>query len=275
MVGVPELPEVETVRRMLEPAMRGARFRRVILNRPNLRIPFPEQFVERLRGTTADAVTRRGKYLMVALSSGETLIMHLGMSGWFHVTATGDRTRDADAHDHVVLVMSSGRTIVFNDPRRFGFMDLAAEGQLTEYPSLRAMGPEPLLPEFNAALLAQKCRGKKVALKVALLDQRLVAGLGNIYASEALHHAALSPLRAASSIATATGKPRAAAERLAAGIKAVLTNAVRRSESPYRAGRFRVYEREGQPCLRPGCDGTIKRITQGARSTFYCPTCQR
>jgi formamidopyrimidine-DNA glycosylase len=272
---VPELPKVETVRRMLEPAMQGARFRRVILNRQNLRIPFPEQFVERLRGKTVEAIARRGKYLMVALSSGETLIMHLGMSGWFHVAATGDRTREADAHDHVMLIMSSGQTIVFNDPRRFGFMDLAAEGQLTEYPSLRAMGPEPLLPEFNAASLAQKCRGKKVALKVALLDQRLVAGLGNIYASEALHHAALSPLRAASSMATVKGKPKAAAERLAAGIKAVLTNAIRRSESPYRAGRFRVYERGGQPCLQRGCSGTIRQITQAGRSTFYCPACQR
>ena len=124
-------------------------------------------------------------------------------------------------------------------------------------------------------MLAKKCRGKKASIKVTLLDQRVVAGLGNIYASEALHHAALSPLRKASSIATPTGKPKATAERLAAGIKAVLTSAVRRSESPYRAGRFRVYERTGQPCLRPGCDGVIRQITQGGRSTFYCPTCQR
>ncbi len=255
--------------------MQGARFRRIILNRPNLRIPFPERFIERLRGTTADAITRRGKYLTVRLSSGETLIMHLGMSGWFHVAATGDRTRDVDAHDHVVFVMSSGHTVVFNDPRRFGFMDLAAEGQLIEYPSLRAMGPEPLSPEFNAAVLATKCRGKTASIKVTLLDQRVVAGLGNIYASEALHHAALSPLRQASSIATRAGKPKALAERLATGIKAVLTGAIRRSESPYRSGRFRVYERAGQPCLRVGCDGVIKQITQGARSTFYCPTCQR
>ena len=255
--------------------MQGARFRRIILNRPNLRIPFPEGFIERLRSTTADAITRRGKYLMVALSSGETLIMHLGMSGWFHVAATGDRSREADPHDHVVFVMSSGQSVVFNDPRRFGFMDLVTAGQLGDYPSLRAMGAEPLLPEFNADVLAKKCRGKKASIKVTLLDQRVVAGLGNIYASEALHHAALSPLRKASSIATTTGKPKAPAEQLAAGIKAVLTRAVRRSESPYRAGRFRVYERTGQPCLRPGCDGVIKQITQGGRSTFYCPTCQR
>jgi formamidopyrimidine-DNA glycosylase len=260
---------------MLEPVMQGARFRRIILNRPNLRISFPERFVERLRGTTADAVTRRGKYLIVTLSSGEALIMHLGMSGSFHVAATGDRSREADPHDHVVFVMSSGHTVVFNDPRRFGFMDLVAAGGVDDYPSLRAMGAEPLLPEFNAAVLAKKCRGKKVAIKVTLLDQRIVAGLGNIYASEALHHAAWSPLHKASSIATTTGKPKAVAERLVTGIKAVLTRAVRLSELPYRSGRFRVYERKGQPCLRPGCDGTIRQITQAGRSTFYCPVCQR
>ena len=255
--------------------MQGARFRRIILNRPNLRIPFPEHFVERLRGATVNAISRRGKYLMAALSSGETLIMHLGMSGSFHVAPTGERSREPDAHDHVVFVMSSGSTVVFNDPRRFGFMDLAAAGAIGDYPSLKAMGAEPLLPEFNAAVLAQKCRGKKVAIKVTLLDQKVVAGLGNIYASEALHHAALSPLRQASSIVTTTGKPKATAERLATGIKAVLTRAVRRAEAPYRAGRFRVYERAGEPCPRPGCDGVVRQITQAGRSTYYCATCQR
>ncbi|MDP2055576.1 MAG: bifunctional DNA-formamidopyrimidine glycosylase/DNA-(apurinic or apyrimidinic site) lyase [Acidobacteriota bacterium] len=270
---MPELPEVETVRRMLEPALQRAKFRRVILNRPNLRIPFPDRFAERLRGTTVEAVLRRGKYLVVALSSGESLIMHLGMSGWFHVAPIGDRTREADAHDHVVFVMSSGQSVVFNDPRRFGFMDLAPVAD--DYPSLKAMGPEPLSPTFTAASLARACRGKRIAIKVALLDQRIVGGLGNIYASEALHHARLSPLRKASSIATITGKPRKQAEQLAASIKAVLTNAIRRSESPYRAGRFRVYERTGEPCLRKGCDGTIRQLTQAARSTYYCPVCQR
>ena len=140
---------------MLVPAMQRARFRRVILNRPNLRIPFPERFADRLRGTTADAVVRRGKYLVVALSSGETLVIHLGMSGWFYVEATGDRTRAADAHDHVVFVMSSGKRVVFNDPRRFGFMDLAEAGRLPEYPSLSAMGPEPLSKAFNERPLVE------------------------------------------------------------------------------------------------------------------------
>ena len=255
--------------------MRGAKFRRVIVNRPNLRIPFPDRFADRLRGTTVTAVLRRGKYLVVSLSSGETLIMHLGMSGWFHVAPIGDRSREVDAHDHVVFVMSSGQAVVFNDPRRFGFMDLAADGQAGDYPSLKAMGPEPLSPAFTAASLARACRGKKASIKVTLLDQRVVGGLGNIYASEALHHARLSPLRSASVIATPSGAPRQAAGQLAASIKAVLTSAIRRSESPYRAGRFRVYEREGQPCPRKGCGGAIRQITQAARSTYYCPTCQK
>jgi formamidopyrimidine-DNA glycosylase len=255
--------------------MRGSRFRRVIVHRPNLRIPFPNQFVERLRGQHVDAVERRGKYLTVSLSSGETLIMHLGMSGWFTVAPTRDRSRDPDPHDHVVFVMSSGHRIVFNDPRRFGFMDLARAGQFEDYPSLRVMGPEPLSPRFDATALARACRGKRTSLKVALLDQRIVAGLGNIYASEALHHAGLSPMRQASTIATASGKPNASASRLVQGIKAVLNAAIRRRESPYGSARFRVYEREGQPCLRQSCSGTIRRLTQAGRSTFYCPRCQR
>jgi len=277
--------------------MLGARFRRVIVNRPNLRIPFPERFAERLRGTTVASVARRGKYLSVQLSSGETLIMHLGMSGWFHVAPTGDRGREADPHDHVVFVMSSGQSVLFNDPRRFGFMDLAPPSRpkaatarsrrssrdrsraeadaAVDYPALNALGPEPLSAAFDAVSLARACRGKRSSLKAALLDQRVVAGLGNIYASEALHHARLSPLRQASTIATVSGGPRRQAPRLAAAIKTVLTNAIRRRESPYGSARFRVYEREGQPCPRRSCGGTIRRITQAGRSTFYCPKCQR
>ena len=255
--------------------MLGARFRRVILNRPNLRIPFPERFIERLRGQTVTAVSRRGKYLILELSSGETLIMHLGMSGWFHVAKIGDRSRESDPHDHVAFVMSSGRTVLFNDPRRFGFMDLSAQGELAEYPALSEMGPEPLSAELDAASLARACQGKKVALKVALLDQRVVAGLGNIYASEALHHAGLSPLRKTSTIATPSGAPKPQAEQLTKSIKAVLTSAIKRRESPYRSARFKVYERDGGACLRKGCSGTIKRVSQAGRSTYYCPTCQK
>ena len=260
---------------MLAPAMHGARFRRIILNRPNLRIPFPDRFIERLRGTTVQSVSRRGKYLTVELSSGETLIMHLGMSGWFHVAPIGDRSRDPDPHDHVAFVMSSGKTVLFNDPRRFGFMDLAKAGEFHDYPSLRVMGPEPLSKAFSGASLARACKGKKISLKVALLDQRIVAGLGNIYASEALHHARLSPLRKAGTIATASGAPKKPAMHLAASIKAVLTSAIRRRESPYRSARFKVYDRDGEPCPRNGCGGTIKAIVQAGRSTYYCPKCQR
>ena len=158
---MPELPEVETVRQMIEPAMRGARFRRVILNRPNLRIPFPARFIERLRGQTVKSVARRGKYLTLELSSGETLIMHLGMSGWFHVAKIGDRSREADPHDHVAFVMSSGQTVLFNDPRRFGFMDLAEREQLDAYPALSKMGPEPLSPNLDASVTGARVSWKE------------------------------------------------------------------------------------------------------------------
>ncbi len=255
--------------------MLGARFRRVILNRPNLRIPFPKEFAARLRGKTVTAVSRRGKYLIVELTSGESLVMHLGMSGWFYVARIGDRSRQADPHDHAIFLMSSGQSVLFNDPRRFGFMDLAQRGQLEEYPALKKMGPEPLSKAFDGVPLARGCCGKRVSLKVVLLDQRTVAGLGNIYASEALHHARLSPLRKASSIATSSGAPKPGAITLAKSIKAVLTAAIKRRETPYRSARFRVYEREDEPCLRRGCGGTITRIWQAGRSTFYCPICQR
>jgi len=254
--------------------MRGARFRRVIVNRPHLRIPFPKQFAERLRGKTATVVSRRGKYLTVELSSGETLVMHLGMSGWFYVAPTGDRSREPDPHDHVIFVMASGKTVRFNDPRRFGFMDLAAKGKLQDYPPLRRLGPEPLSADFDAGTLGRACRGKRVALKVALLDQRIVAGLGNIYASEALHHARISPFRKASTIATAAGSPTKDAAQLVKSVKAVLTSAIKRRESPYGSARFKVYEREGERCLRGGCQGVIERAWQAGRSTFYCPRCQ-
>jgi formamidopyrimidine-DNA glycosylase len=258
---------------MLMPAMRGARFRRVIVNRPDLRIPFPERFAQRLRGQSVVAVERRGKYLALLISSGESLVMHLGMSGWFYLSATGDRSREPDPHDHVIFVMSSGKTVVFNDPRRFGFMDLAAVA--AEYPSLRALGPEPLSRDFTPAALARACRGRRTSLKAALLDQRVVAGVGNIYASEALHHAKVSPLRIAATLADRLGRPNARTIAVVKGIKAVLGAAIRRRESPYGSARFRVYERAGQKCLRPGCGGVIKAVTQTGRSTYYCPTCQR
>ena len=202
---MPELPEVETVRRHLEPAMAGKKFVRVILNRPDLRTPFPPRFAARLTGKTALAVERRAKYLVVPLSSGETLVMHLGMSGWFEVDVTREDPEDA-RHDHVVFRMSSRRVVTFNDPRRFGFMDLVERG--AAHPVLGTLGPEPLSPEFDAAALATAVKGRKAPLKAVLLDQHVVAGLGNIYVVEALHVAKLSPERQASTIATRAGAPR-------------------------------------------------------------------
>jgi formamidopyrimidine-DNA glycosylase len=276
---VPELPEVETVRRLLERSMRGARIDRVDQRRPDLRRPFPKDFVSRLTGQTIRSIARRGKYLLVDLSSNETLLVHLGMSGDFRAerveTPRRGQVTVIDAHDHVVFQLSSGVIVTFNDPRRFGVMDLIRGGRISEHAALRALGPEPLDAAFDAAVLARACAGKRAALKVVLLDQRVVAGLGNIYASEALHHARLSPRRRASTIATVKGAPREAAIRLAAGIKAVLLDAVARQERAYRSSRFRVYEREGRRCPRRGCSGSIRRMTQAGRSTYFCPTCQR
>ena len=260
--------------------MVGARFDGVELRRLNLRIPFPAGFADRLVGQTVTALTRRAKYLLAELSSGETLLVHLGMSGGFRVArlrVTGGYRASEDGddpkHDHVVFEMSPAAIVTFNDPRRFGLMDLVPRGSMSTHPVLGRLGPEPLSPEFGPEALAAACRKKAVALKVALLDQRVVAGLGNIYASEALWLARLSPKRRASTIATPSGGPRPTAERLAAAIVTVLNAAIDRSES--RASRFRVYERAGERCPRRGCGGTIKRLVQGARSTFYCPKCQR
>jgi formamidopyrimidine-DNA glycosylase len=272
---VPELPEVETVRRQLVPAMVGERIEAVVLRRPNLRGPFPDGFVERLVGHTVLELHRRAKYLLADLSSRETLVMHLGMSGDFRVERR-DALPPLDAHDHVLIHLGSGAVVVFNDPRRFGSMALVATDQLAEHPAIATLGPEPLSASFTGAVLARACRGRTTPIKVALLDQRIVAGIGNIYAAEALHRARLSPLRRASVIATPTGAPRDAAVRLVAAIKQVLTEAIARaSDASYRGGRFRVYDREGKPCRRPSCGGTIRRRTQAGRATFYCPVCQR
>jgi formamidopyrimidine-DNA glycosylase len=261
---------------MLERATRGARIDRVEIRRPDLRQPFPVDFVSRLTGHTIQSVSRRGKYLLASLSSGDMLLVHLGMSGAFRTErarASSRRPHPSDPHDHVVIVLSSGVIVTFNDPRRFGLMDLIRATD--DHQALRAMGPEPLDETFDAMVLGRACAGKRVALKVVLLDQRLVAGVGNIYASEALHHARLSPRRRASTIATPSGAPREAAFRLATGIKAVLRKAVAANARAYESGRFRVYERDGKPCPRRGCSGVIRRITQAARSTYFCPICQR
>jgi formamidopyrimidine-DNA glycosylase len=268
---MPELPEVETVRRQLAPVMERARFVAVTLRRRDLREPFPRRFRERLLGQTALSVDRRAKYLLVPLSSGETLLMHLGMSGSFRVEDAG-----TIPHDHVVFQMSSGAVVTFNDPRRFGLMDLVPIGGIEAHPAIGQLGPEPLSDGFDGYALARACKGKRTPLKLALLDQHVVAGLGNIYASEALYVAGLSPQRQASTIATASGLPRPSAHRLAAAIKKVLEEAIARlAKDDYRSWRFRVYDRESERCRRARCAGTIRRRTQGGRSTFYCAVCQR
>jgi formamidopyrimidine-DNA glycosylase len=272
--AMPELPEVESVRRRIAPSMVGARIDAIDLRRPDLRKPFSRDFARRLTGHTVTALTRRAKYLVASLSSGETLLMHLGMSGWFRVIRNWKRAT-LEPHDHVVFHMSSGRAIVFNDPRRFGMMELVHARDLPGHAVVTTLGPEPLSRDFDGAALARACRGKKTSLKAALLDQRVVAGVGNIYASEALHVAGLLPGRRASVLATPSGAPREAAHRLASAIKDVLERAIRRqSNASYRDEPFLVYDRQGEPCSKPSCTGTIRRRVQGGRSTFFCPVCQ-
>jgi formamidopyrimidine-DNA glycosylase len=293
---MPELPEVETVRRGLQPALEGARFEHVLARRHDLRFPLPKDFVQRLEGKTVTGLGRRAKYLLADLSSGDVLLMHLGMSGSFRVFHDGQMDKPGRfhhektehlAHDHIVFEMSSGAIVTFNDPRRFGFMKLVPRAKLEHEPSLRSLGPEPLGNEFDAAMLAQTCRGKKTSLKAALSDQRVVAGMGNIYVCEALHRALLSPKRKASTIAARTGAPNDRAERLVDAVRAVLNDAIKAGGSSLRDHRqtdgelgyfqhhFRVYDREGQRCVTPKCPGTIRRIVQGGRSTFFCPVCQK
>ena len=293
---MPELPEVETVRRGLQPAMEGAKILKLEARRKDLRFPFQKDFAARLEGQTVTGLGRRAKYLMADLGSGDVLLMHLGMSGSFRVIREDDATTPGEfhhprsgerAHDHVVFHMSSGSEIVFNDPRRFGYMKVIAREALSEEPLLKELGPEPLGNAFDAAMLAAACAGKKTSLKAALSDQRVVAGLGNIYVCEALHRALLSPKRQASTSAGKPGAPNERAERLVDAIKAVLNDAIKAGGSSLRdhrrtdgdlgmfQHRFRVYDREGGRCVTPRCPGTIKRIVQNGRSTFYCPACQK
>ncbi|MBV9347572.1 MAG: bifunctional DNA-formamidopyrimidine glycosylase/DNA-(apurinic or apyrimidinic site) lyase [Pseudolabrys sp.] len=289
---MPELPEVETVRRGLAPAMEGAKFKKVEARRGDLRWPLPKDFVQRLQGQKVEGLGRRAKYLTVDLASGDVLLMHLGMSGSFRVggddTASYHHARSKlTKHDHVVFHMSNGKLVTFNDPRRFGMMKLVTRAKIDEEPLLRAIGPEPLGNEFDATMLAKACAGKKTSLKAALLDQRVVAGIGNIYACEALHLAHLSPKRQASTIADRKGAPNERAKALVDAIRAVLKDAIAAGGSSLRDHRradgslgdfqhnWRVYDREGKPCPTRGCKGTVKRFTQNGRSTFWCPACQK
>ena len=288
---MPELPEVETVRRGLAPAMVGARIGEVELRRGDIRFPFPPRFRERLTGRRIEVLTRRAKYLLFQLDSGETLIAHLGMSGSFRVedAFVGEfhhpRSKDPK-HDHVVIHLDSGKVVTYNDPRRFGFMDLAATAALDAHPRLMDLGDEPLAAEFDAARLAALFAGSRAPLKAALLDQKRIAGLGNIYVCESLFRARLLPSRPAGILADARGRPTRAAKTLAARIKTVLEEAIEAGGSTLRDHRqadgdlgyfqhaFAVYDREDQPCLTPRCKGAIRRATQAGRSTFWCPVCQ-
>jgi formamidopyrimidine-DNA glycosylase len=281
---LPELPEVEYARRQLHRAMAGARITRVLTRRPNLRYAFQPDFVTRLEGQEVRGVARRAKYLLVELASGDALLMHLGMSGSFRVLRAGrEVTRrpyyyDVDrleAHDHVVFELSNEAVVVFNDPRRFGFMTVLEPDEIGTHAALGKLGPEPLARGFDAAALAGELAGRKTSLKIALLDQRVIAGLGNIYVSEALHRARLSPRRKASTLVTKSGQPRPGVSVLVDRIKETLRHAISNQHRTGADDRFLVYDREGQPCPRRGCPGVIRRIVQGGRSTFFCPVCQK
>lgn len=284
---MPELPEVETVRRGLAPVLEGAKITEVHLNRAGLRFPFPANFASRLEGRTVASLSRRAKYLIAEMDDGLRLISHLGMSGSWRINAdvSGEfhSTRSRDArHDHVVLTVSGHdgcmSTVTYNDPRRFGFLLFAEKGE--EHPLLANLGEEPLGNAFDAGLLAKTFDGRAAPLKTALLDQKLIAGLGNIYVCEALHRSGLSPLRPAGSLS------KAEAAILAPAIRSVLGEAVEAGGSSLRdhrqadgslgyfQHRFSVYDREDEPCPRTGCQGRISRIVQAGRSTFYCPSCQ-
>lgn len=296
---MPELPEVETVRRGLAPVMEGSTITNAQINRPNLRFPFPEQFKDRLEGKTILSVGRRAKYLVVDLDSQELLIMHLGMSGSFRIEleegieAPGvfhHPRSEMQKHDHVVLHLDGtiGKSkIIYNDPRRFGYMDLVPRSEIETSKHFINVGVEPTGNALDGALLSELFAGKSSPLKAALLDQRLVAGLGNIYVCEALWRSGLSPKRKASTITRQGGKATPRTELLATVIREVIAEAIDAGGSSLRDHKqtdgslgyfqhsFKVYDQEGNPCKADGCNATIKRIVQSGRSTFYCPSCQR
>lgn len=288
---MPELPEVETVRRGLAPVLEGARIARALVNRPDLRWPFPERMAERLTGARVDRLRRRSKYILADLDTGETLIVHLGMSGRMIVSAPkGGRDMLAqfhhlhpapEKHDHVVIDTEAGARVTFNDARRFGAMDLCPTDAVERHWLIQDIGPEPLGNAFNAAHLIAAFHGRRTPVKTALLDQRIVAGLGNIYVCEVLYRAGISPLRLAGRIAA----PRVAAmvpiirdvlaEAIEAGGSSLRDYRQADGELGYFQHRFRVYGREGEACQTPDCQGVIQRKVQSGRSSFYCAVCQR
>lgn len=294
---MPELPEVETVRRGLLPHLEGRTISRVRLARKDLRFPFSERFVERVSGARVRRLERRAKYLLAHLSSGDVLLSHLGMTGRFSIKEAGADASvigayeyDAgppERHAHVRFEMESGTEIIYSDPRRFGFMLLIRPEELLSHPMLAPLGVEPLGEGLTPGYLAQKARATKRDMKAFLLDQRVIAGLGNIYVCEALHRAGLKPQRRASVLAQRNGTPSEAAVRLVSEIRAVLEAALQAGGSTLRDYRhadgtegsfqdaFLVYGREGEPCVRPLCRGIVRRSIQSGRSSFFCPVCQR
>lgn len=297
---MPELPEVETVKRGLEPILLGQVIIAVELRRADLRFPFPEGFAAKLTGAKVLSLTRRAKYILIDLDNNHTLISHLGMTGRFTTlkpegggTNLGEfyfqtaANPNADGpHDHVVFVLGNGIRMIYSDPRRFGMMDLAHTHELTNHRLLKDIGVEPLGNELNVEYVAKKFRGKSAPLKAALLDQRIIAGLGNIYVCEALHRAKLSPKRQAGTLVRAKSHDRRL-DDLLRHIKDILNEAIIAGGSTLQdfvgadgkkgayQQRFSAYDREGENCSNVGCGGQIKRITQACRSTFYCPTCQK
>jgi formamidopyrimidine-DNA glycosylase len=290
---MPELPEVETVRRGLMPFVVGAHIKSVTLYRPDLRFPFPEGLAQHLAGRTITGLERRAKYLLFALSDGQTLLSHLGMTGaWrFSDHAPAEPTRyhaPAGGHDHLRMALAHKThgelDLIYSDPRRFGFLDLIAPGAESAY--LAGLGPEPLGNALSAEGLAAALKGRRTPIKAALLDQRRIAGLGNIYVCEALWRAGIVPTVSAASLVEADGRPGKRLEALVRAIRTVLEDAIAAGGSTLRDFRaadgasgyfqhsFSVYDREGEPCPRPGCTGTVARLVQSGRSTFYCPVCQ-
>jgi formamidopyrimidine-DNA glycosylase len=294
---LPELPEVETVRCGLEPVLVSRRVLRLEQRRPDLRFPFPEKFAERLHGRRVETLMRRAKYLVAHIEGGESLIMHLGMSGRFTIgqadggaQTPGAYSREVGAdpkHDHVVFHLEGGASVTYSDPRRFGFMLMTPTELIDSHPLIRGLGPEPLGNGLNAAYLAERAGGRRADLKAFLMDQRNVAGLGNIYVCEALYRARLSPKRSAACLTRKSGTPTERAERLVSAIRSVLRDAIAAGGSTLRDYRhadgalgyfqhtFSVYDRAGESCADPECRGTVHRIVQTGRSTFYCPCCQR
>ncbi len=283
---MPELPEVETVKRGLQPALEGHVILRAEVNRPDLRWPFPENMAQRLEDARVISLRRRSKYILADLSTGETLIIHLGMSGRMLIDQKNAAEFHlnpplAEKHDHVVLYTDAPARIAFNDARRFGAMDLAPTDSLEKHWLIEKIGPEPLGNTFDETYLAAQLKRRKTPIKSALLDQRIVAGLGNIYVCEVLHRTGISPKRKASDLS------KARAYSLVPIIRQVLTEAIDAGGSSLRDHRqtngdlgyfqhaFSVYDREGEPCQKEGCKGEINRIVQSGRSSFYCPSCQR